>query len=641
MKKKILAIFTFFVIILTINSSSVFASLTLNQLDYNIKVNTDGSMDVTEIWDLSISETNTVFKTFVMDRTRFTSIENVSVMELTNNQKTEYHDVGKYMYHVDRGGYYGLMHNGEFEIAWNVGLDDSSGRKKYQISYTVTDAIAVHNDCAELYWQAVGEDGGINIKDINMKVELPDNTLRKEDLKVWTHTPTLNGLSTLHDGGVITAIFEQIPSKNMVEIRATFPKDIIESSGRTDKRNALDDIIAEETKWADEANMERGMRNLVMIVVIGGAGTILLVAALLQFRAISKIKDNLIPKRTPIMDVDYFRELPREDATPAEALALIDERYANINLDLSDIFPATMMDLNLKGFVGFNVEKLPNGKENIMISIKEGTNPITLKEDEAEIYNFLVVASERYGSTDMSMKQLQSYITNHPSKVTSLQSKINSAITKFLKQEEYLDFVEIRKLNKIDGIMGSALVIFILFIISMFSFLGFMQESSNIGFSIVPIVAFGIADIIYMIVMGGICGKLSKKITAFTQKGVDEIDKWKGLKDFMGDFSQMDQKELPSIVLWEHFLVYATAFNMAEKVIKQLKLVYPDLENDMNISMSTHSTFYMATRTNFSSSFSRAVSSSIASASSSGSGSGGGSSGGGGGGGGGGSSGGR
>ena len=49
------------------------------------------------------------------------------------------------------------------------------------------------------------------------------------------------------------------------------------------------------------------------------------------------------------------------------------------------------------------------------------------------------------------------------------------------------------------------------------------------------------------------------------------------IKDFMEDFSLIDQKRLPSIVIWEKYLVYATAFGIADKVIKQLKIVYQNL----------------------------------------------------------------
>ena len=92
----------------------------------------------------------------------------------------------------------------------------------------------------------------------------------------------------------------------------------------------------------------------------------------------------------------------------------------------------------------------------------------------------------------------------------------------------------------------------------------------------------------------------------------------------------LDKREVPEIAIWEHFLVFATAFGIADKVLKQLKVVYPNIENDLNVNTYTYMYFMM--NTNFSSSFSNAISTSMSSAYTSASGGGGGFSGGGGGG---------
>ena len=110
---------------------------------------------------------------------------------------------------------------------------------------------------------------------------------------------------------------------------------------------------------------------------------------------------------------------------------------------------------------------------------------------------------------------------------------------------------------------------------------------------------------------------------------------WKGLKHYMEDFSMLDKREVPEITLWEKYLVYATAFGIADKVLKQLKTVYPNLEN--MTSSNTYTYMNLMINTNFTSSFSNSISSAMSSAytsatASSGSGGGGGFSGGGGGG---------
>lgn len=104
---------------------------------------------------------------------------------------------------------------------------------------------------------------------------------------------------------------------------------------------------------------------------------------------------------------------------------------------------------------------------------------------------------------------------------------------------------------------------------------------------------------------------------------------WKGLKKYMEDFSMLDRREVPELVIWEKYLVFATVFGVADKVIKQLKIVYPNLD-EMTNGIGTFTYMNLMLHTDFNSSFTRAINSSISSAYSSGSGSGGGFSGGGG-----------
>jgi hypothetical protein len=39
----------------------------------------------------------------------------------------------------------------------------------------------------------------------------------------------------------------------------------------------------------------------------------------------------------------------------------------------------------------------------------------------------------------------------------------------------------------------------------------------------------------------------------------------------------MDRHNIPSLIIWEHYLVYAVSLGVAKEVLKQLQIVYPDL----------------------------------------------------------------
>ena len=121
-KKSIICIFILLLILmgLCIPSKAANSYLNLNELNFYAKINDDGSMDVVETWNIEIEDTNTLFKTFELDNTKFSSIDNVKVKDVTANK--EFNQIDEEMYHVTKDCYYGLVNsNGDFEIAWGVG----------------------------------------------------------------------------------------------------------------------------------------------------------------------------------------------------------------------------------------------------------------------------------------------------------------------------------------------------------------------------------------------------------------------------------------------------------------------------------------------------------------------------------------
>ena len=42
----------------------------------------------------------------------------------------------------------------------------------------------------------------------------------------------------------------------------------------------------------------------------------------------------------------------------------------------------------------------------------------------------------------------------------------------------------------------------------------------------------------------------------------------------------MQRHEIPSLIFWEHYLVYAVTLGVAKEVIKQLVIVFPNMQED-------------------------------------------------------------
>ena len=57
----------------------------------------------------------------------------------------------------------------------------------------------------------------------------------------------------------------------------------------------------------------------------------------------------------------------------------------------------------------------------------------------------------------------------------------------------------------------------------------------------------------------------------------NEAIKLKGLKNFLEEFSRIDDREAIEVNLWEYYLIYAQILGIANKVAKQFKKLYPEI----------------------------------------------------------------
>ena len=72
-----------------------------------------------------------------------------------------------------------------------------------------------------------------------------------------------------------------------------------------------------------------------------------------------------------------------------------------------------------------------------------------------------------------------------------------------------------------------------------------------------------------------------KKVTV-TDKFFEEAKLVKGVKDFLIEFSRIDEKEAIEVHLWELYLIYAQIFGIADRVAKQFKKIYPNEIEEYN-----------------------------------------------------------
>lgn len=585
MKKKVIYLIIIFIInlsaLLLLNTTSYAGSQKFNELQYNVKLNEDGSASVIETWDINVSDTNTLFKTFDLDTSKYGDITNVNVAEITSSgEKLEFYNTGVYAYHVANGGYYALNRNSrEFEIAWGVSIENRQD-KKYEITYEIQDAIKSYDDCSEFYWQFIGDTNQIPANLVHGKITLPAPVLNKDNLKVWAHGP-LDGNIEITDNSTVSFEVEKLKSENMVEVRIVTTEDIFSQNSNILKTNKIEQIIKEETKWANDANRERDIFNTVVVVVIIIGIIIITIFIIVIIRYVKQLSN--VRKIKPTQEIQYFREIPDEEATPAEASFLYYfDKKMSFNNNLSKIVSATILNLALKKEIKFEQDE----KDKVYIIINETEQKGKLKDDEKSIFDLLVNVRDYSKSKNkdydnkISMKDIEKYAKRYDTKFLSKIESIEKTVKEFQKKNENYS-VDLEKVSE-------------------------KWRNKSIAYYMVGIFCiFGAIFIIPLLltipcmICGILCSKIANKTRKLTQKGTDEQEKWKALKRYMDDFSLLNEREVPELALWEKYLVFATSFGIADKVLSQLKLKYPEISDREYMVSHGYTYMYMMNRISF------------------------------------------
>lgn len=586
MKKEIkyllIIVISFIFVLILMKTESFAGTQRLKNLKYDVTLNTDGTANITETWNIRVTDTNTLFKTFDLDSSKYGKIKNVKVREIIGDVSKEFENTKEYAYHIKKGGYYALNRSyKEFEIAWGVAIDGTETRT-YQISYTITDVVKTYQDCSEFYWQFIGDINNIPADKVEGRVKVPSGITAKEDLKVWAHGP-LNGNVEVIDNQTVVFEVKDLDIKTMVEIRIVTEQNIFVNNLNTSIQEKLPSILEQETKWANEANEQRRINNIkrilrfivkILIFVIKIIILIIFGTKIIKYREIlSKME-----KVKPAEKYEYYREIPDKEATPAEAAFLYyyDEKF-EFERNIAKIVSATILNLALKKVISF--KKVREDEINIFLHSLEENN-IEIKEDEKNIYNIFkeIYEDTPYSNTSgITMDDIKKYAKSRDKKFLEKIGEIHKIAR--IKQDakgnydvkKELEFDEWKKKQGIYFITGASSLL-----------------------ALIPMGIFStICFIVASIICGILCNKIARKNRILTQKGIDEQEKWKALKRYMEEYSMLKEREVLELGIWEKYLVYATAFGIGQKVIKQLKITYPELSEENYVINNDYSCLCM------------------------------------------------
>lgn len=278
----VLSIFFFLILFLTKEVNAIDVTKKLYQ---DITINNDGSIKVKEVAlldgeyngrlreidfkDYSSTTFTGIYSNFSGDTDIYngTSIKDIKIYDISQNNFQTIDDIGnveKEYKEVKRAS------NGDYGV-YTVSIDGmgadfkiycpSKKKKIFYMEYTIEDAVVIHKDVAELYWNVLGKYYEENIEDFQVKVHLPgeDNNLR-----IWTHGP-LSGENQILDKQTLFFKDTNVPHYTEETIRIMFDKNLIPYGIKESGVEGRENILKYEQAMADTSNTEREKRKFQLI----------------------------------------------------------------------------------------------------------------------------------------------------------------------------------------------------------------------------------------------------------------------------------------------------------------------------------------------------------------------------------------
>lgn len=429
-------------------------------------------------------------------------------------------------------GTYGVYTKKTYSNGIDLKVYQPSNRNQaFYIEYIVNDVVVKHDDILEFAWNILGDSYQENIKDLKVRVRLP-----KEDsaMRVWAHGP-LNGEITRLNDKEVELSYDFLGAYNKVDIRMTFSLPVLSNVTKASNVVAFPHILEIEEEKAEIANQERDkirfQNNLVNISTIVW---VVILGVVVIYVYIKYDKEHKVVLPSP-----YYRDLPNTYG-PEVLEYLLKKNVSTLGFSSSVL---NLIDENV-----IKLEEISGNKKDYSL-IKQEKNLEKLTKQEIEVIDLLF--NTIGNGSEVTLNEVKKY------------GKKASSAEKFMESFHHWENLA-KKAGKKEGFYQNLARVKVFPIL--FSCLGFLLfffhlvlETESIWMFIVLPITFG--TIIYF--------SLFKKRS---ESGAMEYAKWQAFKKFLLDFGRMDEKELPEIVLWNKYLVYATVLGCAKEVEKQMKI---------------------------------------------------------------------
>ena len=453
------------------------------------------------------------------------------------------------------------------------------------LHYRVEGMVTKYSDIGELYWQFVGSEWAEPSRNVTMTLHLPQPTgatsIAGENVRAWGHGP-LDGDVAIGSDGVVTFTVPRIDPGTYGEARVVFPTEWLAQNATVESWDypALNYIVKEETKWADDANRQRSAANALYIGYFG-ACAVFLVLCLIAFFRFGR-------EHSTAFKEEYWRDVPDKNVHPLVVKYV--ESWGTVS---TNDFATELMHLTATGAIYLGTGTYSKPANDIPDTFKTigamlfGNQAMQQRIAQGGLVAVddyylarLPKANELTNPIDLAaLGLLFGQIGNGADSIWFDSIDLYAERNKELAVDGFKHWTDVVKkqaeagrfIEKPGKALGTVLKV-ISWVIGLIGlFLGSMNAFFYIGTAVA--VAANILVIRFM--------------PRRSRAGAELHAKASALEHWLNDFTLLNERLPLDVRTWGDFMVYATLFGIADKVMNELRVTLPEVYKQATGSAST------------------------------------------------------
>lgn len=567
---KIVFILIIFGIFLFFGNSSN-AAVKLDEWRTNVLIKGNGDILVQEKWKgmTSTKSITTLYRTFSKDFIADQNIVEPSVTYFKSDGTQVRYNRNNVVLEKEAPGYFHLgPYKGTLELAW--GLPNGYTTDEYFIiSYTIKNKIYKYTDYAELYYKFIDKSNEIEAKYFTMNVKAEKGLFNKENSLIFGHGQGDGEINFGQNGEIIAGLKgKKLLSGEMFEIRIAFPRDYVYVQSENLKNTAIkEELLSQEKRFQENTMRAKKRAEKKDEIYNKGLYVVAVIVGILSVISVKKACSERAEKEMTVKKFTYYPEIP--ESLGINIMKIFSFLGKN---NVSEAVKIIMLKL-----LKYNVIKMVPGEKNLFgkqdynyYLDEKAFADNRSKLNEEDVYIFSRIQSV----IDKESKEIDGKEKSVSGKV--LGKKLGEQWDKIAKEFESILKIEKNK-NINEGLFskeksetkltigGAATVLTVITVI----------VSMIMGKSGILLLGIFVVNMICS------CIVTSKEERGITTKGIQTKYEVEGLKRQLTDASMIKELTEQSIVKWEDFLIFATILGVSKKVLENLKVVAPELEESL------------------------------------------------------------